>query len=121
MTELSDRIQEEIDKGISVRGIARKAGMSDNTVRRARDGYELDRSTLEKFAEYFRLPIEDVYRMAGNFPSSGTSSSSPRRIRMQSEMLDIIHTLTDSEVAELYTHLLRIEERRENKTEVQQT
>lgn len=106
MTELSNRIKNEVDKGISIRAIARKAGMSDNTVRRARDGYELDRATKEKFSRYFKVPIEEVYRMAGDLPSKYDDAGDLNDNYIMSEMWKAINQLTYSEQLRIYSEIM---------------
>lgn len=121
MTELANRIKNETDKGISIRAIARKAGMSDNTVRRARDGYELDRATLEKFSNYFKVPIEEMYRMAGNIPAMYDADGNFNDAWVMSELWKALGMLTYSEQLKIYGQVEEMLEQRKKKTSVEQT
>lgn len=121
MTELSKRLQQKLNEGLSIRAIGRKAGMSNSTVRRALEGLELDRSTLEKFAAYFQVPPEEIYRWAGNIPTMYDSDGSFSDAWVMSELWKAIGMLTDAEQLELLAHIRRMERQREKKTPIEQT
>lgn len=95
--------------------------MSANTVRRAKDGLELDHATLEKFAQYFKVPLEEIYRMAGNLPSMYTPNGRINRSWLMSELVKAVEMLTEAEQAEIYAHALRLAEGRTSKTVTEQT
>lgn len=63
-TQLAKRIQQELDKGKSIRGLGRDMGLSNSTVRKMIAGELVDHKTLVKVAAYFGLPIDAVYRLA---------------------------------------------------------
>lgn len=111
MTELAKKLEQQVRDGLSIRAIGRKAGMSNSTVRRALAGQELDRSTLEKFAHYFKVPIEEIYRWAGDIPSMYNSEGQLNRTWLLSELWKALGMLTESEQAEVYAHVLRLRER----------
>lgn len=68
MTELAHRIQQDIESGLSQRQIAKKVNVAEGTVRNALQGKNLSHEVLVSFAKYYRIPIDEAYRMAGLFP-----------------------------------------------------
>jgi transcriptional regulator with XRE-family HTH domain len=68
MTELASRIQQDIESGLSQRQIAKKANVSEGTIRNALQGKNLSHDVLINFAKYLKVSIEETYRMAGLFP-----------------------------------------------------
>lgn len=120
MTELADRLKRQIDDGLSIRAISRKAGMSNSTVRRALAGQELDHSTIEKFAHYFKVPREEMYRMAGALPSMRNEDGQFNRAWLMSQIWTALSMLTESEQAKVLSDILRLAEQRNHPQQPQQ-
>lgn len=95
-TELSRVLLEQIDQGKSIRGIARDAGVSGGTIRRALAGQPLDPGSLDRIADYLRLPPLDVYRMAGVLEAQ--NGDLPVRYR---QMMYIFQQLPEKDQEEL--------------------
>ncbi|MBN1430429.1 MAG: hypothetical protein JXB07_18815 [Anaerolineae bacterium] len=107
MTELSERLKIEIENGTSARAIGRKAGMSDNTVRRALSGQSLDHATIEKFAAYLHLPVDEVYRMAGILPPMYTDGK-VNRTWLLSKLWDVLSRLPEEDQALILSEAIRL-------------
>lgn len=120
MTELAKKIQQKLDEGLSFRAIGRKAGMSNSTVRRAHASLELDRSSLEKFAAYFHVPPEEIYRWVGHIPAMYDSEGNFNDNWVMSELWKAIGMLTDDEQLELLAHIRRMERQRESHASIKQ-
>lgn len=68
-TELARILERDLAEGLSRRDIARKAKVSEGTIRNALDGKTLTHDVLERLAKfYLKVPIDEAYRMAGVFP-----------------------------------------------------
>lgn len=69
MQTLAHRLEEDIKDGLSIRAVARKAKVSDSTIRRILNGKRAAITTLDKLADnLFHLPHEEIYRWAGVLP-----------------------------------------------------
>lgn len=80
-TELARLLENDLAEGLSRRDLARKAKVSEGTIRNALDGKPLTHEMLERFAKfYFKVPIEEMYRMAGIFPTDDTHRGEAIRI-----------------------------------------
>lgn len=110
MTELSDRLRREIEDGRSLREIGRKAGLSATTVRKVLLGKEIDRSTVDKLARYFRLPTEEIYRMAEILPSMYTADGRFNRDWLLSKLWEVISSLPDTAQAMVMAEALRLQQ-----------
>jgi transcriptional regulator with XRE-family HTH domain len=78
MNELARRLKQDIDSGLSRYEIADKARVSEATVRNALQGRGLSHATLESFAKhYFKMPIDEVYRMADLIPPRDLDETLP--------------------------------------------
>lgn len=58
-----------IERNLSIRAFATYANLAHATVRRILAGEHVDNATLQKLADYLKLPIDTVYRMAGVLPT----------------------------------------------------
>lgn len=111
MTELSDRLKRDLEDGQSIRGIGRKAGMSNSTVRRAIQGEPLDHGTIEKFAKYLKLPINEVYQMAGLLPPMYDQSGRLSRDFLLSKLWEVLARLPESDQALVLAEAIRLSEK----------
>lgn len=68
-TELALRLERDLSEGLSRRDIARKAKVSEGTIRNALDSKPLTHDTVERLAKfYLKVPVDEAYRMAGILP-----------------------------------------------------
>lgn len=82
VTELMRRLEADLDSGLSRRDIAKRAKVSEGTVRNALEGRLLSAEIIEKFARnYFRISLEEMYRVAGAIPRDD------RQLRYQEEQI----------------------------------
>ena len=107
MTELAERIRREIDEGKSLRQIGDAAGLAANTVRRVRDDKDVDHKTMEKLAAYFRLPIDELYRMAGILPPMYIDGHINRSWLLE-KLWDVLSRLEEEDQALVLAEAIRI-------------
>ena len=67
-SELSERLNEEIENGKTIRALAREIDIAPNTLIRVLDSKKVDNETLDKIAKYLMLPPDNIYRMAEVLP-----------------------------------------------------
>ena len=68
-TELSQYLNQVLqERNLSIRAFATYANLAHATVRRILAGEQVDAATLNKIADYLKLPVDTVYRMAGVLP-----------------------------------------------------
>lgn len=116
VTELSDRLQREIQDGRSLREIGRKAGLSATTIGKVLAGKEIDRSTIEKLSGYLHLPIEEVYRMAGFLPPMYEDGILSRGW-MLSKLWEVLSRLTEADQALVLAEAIRLNQKYKEESE----
>lgn len=64
--DLSEYLQRALqDKRLSQRAFAKYAGVASSTISRIIQGHPVDTETLQKIADYLKVPVENLYRLAG--------------------------------------------------------
>lgn len=96
-------IEREIEKGVSRRALASRVGVSLGTVQNILYGdTEIKNSTLEKFARYFKVPIDRPSI------SSPTAATSAELMEMQRSIIKLHECITalGSEIGRIKDRLL---------------
>lgn len=66
---LKKRLEDDMQSGLSRRDIAKRANVSEGTIRNILDGKDVSTEVLAKFADhYFHIPVDEVFRMVGLIP-----------------------------------------------------
>lgn len=120
MNDLVRKLQERIDSGVSRRQIGERCGVSDGTIRNILRGQTVSIDIYRSLARYFGFDLETVFRMAEILPPLQYDG----RITREGLLHEINHALamlTDSEQAEILSHIYRLEEQRERRAQSQNT
>lgn len=109
MNELIRRLTHDIEQGLSRRQIASKAGVSDATIRKILVGKQVQIEMYERLAEnYFRLPKEEVLRMAGILPSMYDEQGEFSRDFLLAKIWEVLNRLPEEAQALALAEVLRI-------------
>lgn len=120
MNDLVRKLQERIDSGVSRRQIGERCGVSDGTIRNVLKNKEVSIAIYRSLARYFGLDLETVFRMAEILPPLQQEGRITRE-GLHHEINQALAMLTDSEQAEILSHIYRLEEQREQRTQGQNT
>lgn len=68
------------DRHLSQRGLATYSGVAPSTISRIMRGLPADAETYQKLADYLKLPLDSIYRMAGIFPAEDSQREGVIRV-----------------------------------------
>lgn len=110
-TELARCLEKDLAEGLSRRDIAKKAHVSEGTIRNALEGKPLTHEVLDRLARfYFKVPIDDMYRMAGLFPPE--SNSRTAAIRLIEHLFEQLPDSDQQEIIEIIRLKIARQEKR---------
>lgn len=118
MNELIRRLTHDIEQGLSRRKIASKAGVSDATIRKILAGKQVQIEMYERLAEnYFHLPAEEIYRMAGILPSMYDDEGNFTRDFLLAKIWELLSRLPEDGQALALAEIIRINAKYEDQDE----